>query len=62
MRILILDLRELDEDVANLGDMAAHSEMENMLFDYAGKVIKVVVTEANSRTVTLGETPQGKGK
>ncbi len=48
MKELILDLREMNtgdpEDDAELADIPARTEMESMLLDYAGKVIRVKVT------------------
>jgi len=48
MKELILDLRGMDtgcpEYDAELADMPARIEMENMLLDHAGKIIRVKVT------------------
>jgi len=51
MKELILDLRDMDtgdpEDNAEFADMPARTEMESMLLDYAGKVIRVKATVIN---------------
>ena len=49
MKELILDLRDVDEDIVGTwADSIARFDIENTLLNYAGKIIRVKITETAS--------------
>ena len=49
MREIILDLRGFAKDAEAIDDHPAAQELLNLIFDYAGKEIKIRITETRNR-------------